>query len=283
MGVIAVRIITDSTCDLSKEDIARLDIQAIPLTVQFSGISYLDGIDLTNGQFYDKLDCCKELPTTSQILPQTFIDAFHPHLDAGDDVVGIFISGEISGTCNSARIAKEELASDRLFIVDSRSATMSLALLVSEAAKHRDAGFSAAQIAEHIASLAKKVRFLAAVNTLKYLRMGGRVSAATAVIGEVLGVKPIVSMIDGTVQSIGKARGMPAAIKAILQDVLDDLPDLRYGVAFSHSCAPELAGKAIACLKEPLHLADWLTCSISSVIGTYAGRGAVGFAYIAKC
>lgn len=282
MGAIAVRIITDSTCDLSPEDRVRLDVQVIPLTVQFAGVSYLDGLEITSEQFFDKLDCCEELPTTSQVMPQTFIDAFQQHLDAGDEVVGIFLSGEISGTCNSARIAKEALESDRIFVIDSRSVTMSLALLVSEAAKLRSQGFSAAQIAEHITALTKKVRFLAVLNTLKYAYMGGRISKTAAIVGEALGMKPIVSIIDGVAHTVGKARGMQAALKTILQDALEDLPDLKYGIAFAHSCAPELMEKAIAYLKEPLRLADWLTCNISSVIGTYVGRRAVGFAYIAR-
>jgi DegV family protein with EDD domain len=158
---------------------------------------------------------------------------------------------------------------------------MSLALLLWEAAKHRDAGFSAKQIVEHITMLAKKVRFLAAVNTLKYLRKGGRVSATTAVMGELLGMKPIVSMINGTVHSVGKARGMPAALKTILHKALDDLPDLRYSAVFAHSCASELLETAVEYLKDPLKLGDWMVCSIGSIIGTYAGRGAVGLADIA--
>ena len=282
MSAIAIRIITDSTCDLSREDQEKLGIQVIPLTVHFSGESYLDGIDLTNEQFYDKLEKSEHLPTTSQVPPERFINAFQAHLDAGDEVVGIFISSEISGTYNSACVAKNTLASDRLHIVDSRIAAMGLALLVSEATKHRDAGFTAEEIAGHVVTLSKKVRFFGAVNTLKYLRKGGRVSATTVVIGEALGMKPIVSMINGKVQSIGKARGMQAALRAILKDVLADLPDLRYGVALAHSCAPELLDKAIACWKEPLGFTNWLVCNIGSVIGTYAGRGIVALAYIAK-
>jgi len=279
---IAIRLFTDSTCDLSRDDQTRLAIQVIPLTVHFSEKSYLDGLEITNEQFYDKLDHSAVLPTTSQVPPQTFIDAFKTCLDAGDEIVGIFISSEISGTYHSACMAKETLATDRLHIIDSRSATMGLALLLSEAAKHRDAGFSAAQIAEHVTMLIKKLRFLVALNTLKYLRKGGRIPAATAIVGELLGMKPLVSTVDGLIHPTGNARGMPAAIKAILQKVSADLPDLRYGVVFAHSCAPELAEKAVACMKDPLKLVDWLTCSVGSVIGTYAGRGAVGFAYIAQ-
>ena len=281
MRAVAIRIFTDSTCDLSHEDQARLDIIVVPLTVHFKDESYLDGLEITNEQFYDMLDSSEELPTTSQVPPQMFVDAFKKYIDVGDEVVGIFISSEISGTYNSACIAKEILISERLHIVDSRSATMSLALLLWEAAKHRDAGFSAKQIVEHITMLTKKVRFLAAVNTLKYLRKGGRVSATTAVMGELLGMKPIVSMINGTVHSVGKARGMPAALKTILHKALDDLPDLRYSAVFAHSCASELLETAVEYLKDPLKLGDWMVCSIGSIIGTYAGRGAVGLAYIA--
>ena len=282
MDDIAIQIITDSTCDLSREDQERFGIHVVPLTVHFSGVSYLDGIDLTSEQFYEKLETSEKLPTTSQVTPETFTDVFRKHLGAGDEIVGIFVSGAISGTYNSACMAREALASDRLHIVDSRSATMSLALLVSEAVKHRDEGFTAAEVAAHVTALTKKVRFLAAANTLKYIRKGGRISATTVVIGEALGIKPIIAIIDGAAQAIDRARGMKTAVKTILKHALADLPDLRYGVAFAHSCAPEILEKAIACLREPLELTHWLAVNIGSVIGTYAGKGIVGFAYIAR-
>ena len=281
MNVIAIRIFSDSTCDLSTEDQERLQIYIVPLTVNFSGTTYLDGIDITNEEFYDRLDTCEELPTTSQPSPQSFIDAFKGFLEAGDEIVGVFISSEISGTYNSACIAKQMLMTDKLHIIDSRGATVGLALLLSEAAGYRDAGFTAAQIVDHIVLLSKKIRFFAALNSLKYLRKGGRISATTAVVGEFLGVKPLVSIVDGKILMVGKARGMQKTLELMLQKVLTDLPDLHYPVAFTHSCTPELVRKAVESFKDPLKLVDWLTCGISSVIGTYAGRGSVGFAYIA--
>jgi len=282
VNAIAIRIFADSTCDLSPEDQERLDIITVPLIVDFSGTSYLDGIEITNEQFYEKLENCAELPTTSQISPQRFINAFKKYLDAGDEIVGIFISSEISGTYNSACIAKKMLESENLHIVDSRSATMSLALILSEAAKRREEGFSAKEIVEHVTMLSKKVRFFAAINTLKYLRKGGRISVTSAIVGELLGMKPIVSINNGAIHSVGKAKGLPEAIKEILQKVMADLPDLRYGVAFAHSCSLELVEKAIELMKGPLQFVDWLTCNIGSVIGTYVGRGGIGFAYIAQ-
>jgi len=281
---IAIRIITDSTCDLSREDQARLDVQILPLTVSFANDTYLDGIDLTNEEFYNLLDASDKLPTTAQVAPQAFYEAFKKYTGAGDEIVGIFISGKISGTYNSACTAKGMLGAEgkKVYVVDSRSASMSLALLLSEAAKLRDEGLPAAQIAEHVGTLTKKVRFLAAIHSLKYLRLGGRVSATTAVIGEILGMKPIVSMINGTVQSVGKARGTAAAIESILKKIMKDMPNLKHNIVFANSVCPDLLNKMIECFKKPLKLTEWLTVGIGSVIGTYSGRGVVGIAYIAR-
>ena len=277
----AIRIITDSTCDITREDQEHFNIKVIPLTVNFADASYEDGVGISNEDFYNKLDSCKVLPTTSSVAPQTFTTAFNECLDAGDEIVGIFISGDISGTYHAACMAKEALASDKIHLVDSRNTTLAMALLVFEAAKNRDEGMAAADIAEHIRSLTPKVRLMAMVNTLKYLHKGGRLSLASTVVGEVLGIKPITSVVDGKVAAIGKARGIPATFKTMLQKALDDLPDLNYGFIFGHICAPELLEKLIDYMKDPLQLTEWFTSNIGCIVGTHTGRGAVGFAYIA--
>ena len=277
----AVRIITDSTCDITREDQESMKIHVIPLTVNFPDASYADGVDITNEEFFDKLESCKTLPTTSSVAPQAFIEAFQEGLDAGDDIVGIFISGDISGTFQSACIAKDELNSDNIHLVDSRNTTAALALLVFEAVKNRDSGMSASEIAEHIDSLTPKVRLMAMVNTLKYLHKGGRLGFAPALLGEVIGLKPLTSVIDGKVAAIGKAIGIPAAFKLILQKVMEDLPDKKYTFAFGHACAPETFEKLIDFFKEPLQLTEWFTCNIGSIVGTHTGKGVVGFAYVA--
>jgi len=278
----AIRIITDSTCDIARENQERMKIKVVPLTVNFSDASYSDGVDITNEQFFEKLDTCKSLPTTSQVTPQAFVDVFQECLDDGDDVVGIFLSGDISGTFQAACMAKETLGSDKIHVVDSRNATLALALIVSEAVKSREAGSSAIEIAEMVKLLTPKVRLMAMMGTLKFLHKGGRLSLAQTVIGEALGVKPLASIIDGKVTAIGKARGIPAAFKLILQKIKDDLPDKRYGYTFAHACVPDLVEKLIDYLREPLQLTEWLSCNIGSIIGTHTGKGAVGFAYVAK-
>ena len=278
----AIRIVTDSTCDISAEDRKELDIHVVPLSVHFDDESYLDGVNITNQEFYEKLENSKNLPTTSQVSPGDFRDVFVRYLDAGDEVVGIFISGEISGTYQSAVIAKEMVGSDNVFIVDSRVASMGLALLVAEAVKYRDAGHTAAEITAHVKKLTKKVRFIAAINTLKYLRKGGRIKATTAVVGELMGIKPIVGMVNGSILLMDKAKGMSAAVKAMLKHVTADLPDLRYPVVFAHSEAPELLQKTMELFKDALKFKDRMVCNIGSVIGTYAGKGGIGFSYIAE-
>lgn len=282
MKIIAVQIITDSTCDLLPEDIARLGVTVVPLTVHFEDVSYQDGVDITKEQFYEKLEASAQLPSTSMVPPGEFVQAFEPFVAAGDEVFGLFISSDISGTYHSACIAKENFPEDKVFVLDSRSASLSLGLLVSEAVRFRDAGHSAADIANLMQPLIQKVRFFAAVNTLKYLRKGGRISATSAIVGEMLGIKPIVSIIDGTIHPVGKARGMASAIDHMLQEAKKNLPNLNYGVVIGHSAAPELRDKAIAAMKTPLKLTSWICCEVGATIGTYGGRGCVGLAYIAE-
>lgn len=282
MDIIAVRIITDSTCDLLPEDQARLGVHVIPLSVHFADADYQDGIDITRAEFYEKLEHAERLPTTSMIPPGAFNKAFRHYVDKGDEVVAILISSDISGTYHSACIAREGFAADSVFIIDSRSASLSLALLVSEAAKLRDEGYSASDLVRRMEALIQKIRFFAVVNTLKYLRKGGRVSATSAVVGELLGIKPIVSIIEGHVQPVGKARGMSAAIEYVLQELRRSLPNLSHSVVFGHSGAPELMEKAMARIKVPLGIQQWLCCEVGAVIGTYGGRGCVGIAYIAQ-
>lgn len=282
MKIIALQIITDSTCDLLPEDRARLGVTVVPLTIHFEDASYHDGVDITNEEFYQKLEVSSQLPTTSMVAPGEFIKAFETHIEAGDEVFGLFISSEISGTYHSACIAKENFPEDKIFVLDSRSASLSLGLLVSEAVKFRDAGHSAAEMSGLMQPLIQKVRFFAAVNTLKYLRKGGRISATSAIVGEMLAIKPIVSIIDGTIHPVGKARGMVAAIDHMLQELKKNLPNLNHNVVIGHSSAPELRDKAIAAMKASLNIQSWLCCEVGATIGTYGGRACVGLAYIAE-
>ncbi|MEL4106980.1 DegV family protein [Oscillospiraceae bacterium WX1] len=277
-----VRIITDSTSDLTQADGARLGVTIVPLTVHFGDESYIDGVNLSNRAFFDKLAVTDTLPTTSQVPPGEFTPLFQRYIDAGDDIVGIFISSELSGTCQSAAVARELVDCERIFVIDSRMATFGLALLVREAVKLRDAGKSASEIAGLISALVAKTRLFAVVDTLKYLRMSGRISNTTAFVGGLLGINPIITISNGKVESVGKARGLKAGLKIIADLMQQDLPDRSHLVAFGNSDAPAALKETIAYLSQRFDITDFVECDIGITVGTHVGPGAAGIAYIAK-
>lgn len=277
-----VRIVTDSTSDITQEEGAALNITIVPLTVHFGNESFVDGINLTKADFFEKLACADKLPTTSQVPPGEFSPIFHRFVEAGDEVVGIFISSELSGTYQSALAAREKDVQDKIYVIDSRSAAYSLALLVREAIRLRDAGKSAKEIDAAVRALVKRVRLMAVVDTLKYLRMGGRISNTTAFVGGLLGINPIISVTKGKVESIGKARGMKAGLKFIGDQLVSDPPDLNYLFAFGHTSAPKALREAVDYFTNIHGVVNYFEADIGITVGTHIGPGAVGIAYIAK-
>ncbi len=278
-----IELITDSTCDLSPELTARLGVRVLPLTVLFGEESFRDGVDISNAGFYDRLRAAQTLPTTAQVSPETFVDAFREVLDRGNQAVGIFISSAMSGTCQSAAIARDLLDSDDIFVVDSQTVTFSLGLLVTEAARLRDEGYTAAQLAQELTALREKLRLYAVVDTLKYLKMGGRISTATALVGGVLGITPIITIANGLVESIGKTRGRKAGVQWIRNRVAGEEVDLSRSISFGHSdCTEALEAVTGA-------FADWSAqapavypCDIGAVVGTHVGPGAAGISFFIK-
>ena len=215
-----VRIITDGTSDMSLRRGAELNVDVIPMRVFFGEESFRDGVDITREEFFARLASSRELPTTSQLNPDDFLELFQKYADQGDQIVGIFVSAELSGTCQSACIARDMVEGGEIHIVDSRTATFALALLVEEAARLRDRGLSAADVAAGVEELARRTRLLAIVDTLTYLKRGGRISAATAAVGGLLGIKPIVGVDGrGTVEALGKARSIHAGLEWIARRI----------------------------------------------------------------
>lgn len=168
-----VRIITDGTSDMSVQRGRELGVDVIPMRVFFDQECFLDGVDITREEFFARLASSQELPTTSQLSPDDFLGLFRKYTAQGDQVVGIFVSTELSGTCQSACIAREMVEDGEIYIVDSRTVTFAMALLVEEAAHMRDQGLSAARIAAEVEKLAHRTRLLAVVDTLTYLKKGG--------------------------------------------------------------------------------------------------------------
>ena len=278
-----IQIVTDSTCDLDPADANALGIHIIPLTLCFGEHSYIDGITLDRETFYDMLSRTDRLPTTSQLNPMDILNAVSPLLENGDEVVGIFLSSRLSGTFQSASIAAAMAESSRFHLVDSLNVTFGLALLVRIACRLRDEGKNAAAIARTLERLKSRVRLIAVVDTLKYLQMGGRINAASAVMGNLLGINPLVGVVDGAVEAIGKARGKKSAFRHLLTLCGQEIPDERYPIYLGHTHAPEAMKEMQAMLTPFLkHPTDVFCAEIGPVIGTHVGPGAVGLAYIAK-
>lgn len=278
-----IEIITDSTSDISPALAEELDVRVLPLTVHFGEESFRDGLDISNVDFYARLRNAQTLPTTSQINPDVFVTAFQEVLDRGNQAVGIFVSAELSGTCQSAMIAKEMLDSDDVFVVDSRHVALSLALLVEEAVRLRNEGRTAAELVAELTTLREKLRLYAVVDTLKYLKMGGRISAATAVVGGVLGITPIIAVKDGKVESAGKTRGRKAGVQWIRERTNEEDADMTRPLFLGHTDCPE----ALETMEEGFsdltrQFSAVYTREIGAVVGTHAGPGAAGVAYFVK-
>ncbi len=280
----SVAIITDSTCDLPEKQVQALGITVLPLTVIIDGKEYLDGITMTAEEFYIRQAASKELPTTSQVTVDAFTNAFTQALAAGHEVVCITLSSKLSGTYQSAVIAKQGLTSDsdKIHLVDSQSVTLALALLVQHACRRRDEGTAAAALVAELEALIPKLRLYAMIDTLKYLQKGGRLSAASAVMGTMLGIKPIIHIEDGEVKVFHKARGAKAALSWIVQHVEQSNHDIAdKGASFGHSNAPE---QMQALIQEAGKLAgkNPIQCCIGAVVGTHAGPGCTGMAFFEK-
>ena len=277
----AVQIITDSTSDLTEQEQRELNVHMLHMRVIFEDGVYTDGVDITKEQFYEKQAQAKILPKTTQVNPQEYCDAFEPLLENGDEVVAIIMSSRLSGTFQSAQIAKDMAkGGERLHLVDSLNVTIGEGLLVREAVRMRDAGATGAQIAAALEELKHRVRFVAFIGTLKYLKMGGRISTSTAVLGTMLGISPVVAIVDGEVKSVGQVRGKQKILSYTLDFFREYPVDSRHCVVFGHSrCLETMEPYRDKCV-QALGIRDYAWDELGAVIGTHSGPGCYGVAYI---
>lgn len=277
----AIRIITDSTSDIPLDLQTKLGIEIVSLSVRFGDEEYLDGVNLSKEDFYKKLAHCEQLPTTAQVNPDKFVEVFSKYTNSGDEVIGIFISSKLSGTYQSAQIAKKILNSANIYLVDSLSATFGLALLVYEAIRMRDGGHSAAEIHSAVEKLTGRLKLYAIVDTLKYLKMGGRLSSSSALLGTILHIKPILAVEDGVIVPVDKKKGLKAAVECIAQKMTEEKPDARYQLVFGDSDAPDLTKMLKDAASVTLDIGNSQSVAIGAVVGTHTGPGCAGVAYIA--
>ena len=280
----AVRFVICSTADFPYDEAQEKNITFLPLQITF-GEEYLrDVLDISNREFYEKLIESDVLPKTSQIPPVEFEAAFRKIIEDGDEAIAITISDKLSGTAQSANIAAAEFPG-RVFTVNSRSACIGEQILIRYAMQLAEQGLCAADIAQKLEDTKGEVRLIALLDTLEYVKKGGRISAATAFAGGLLSIKPVVAIEDGEVKIIGKARGSKQG-----NNLLREMVKKSGGIDFSRpfmlaysGLSDNLLQKYIADSKELWegHADDISICTIGSTIGTYAGPGAVALAYFA--
>lgn len=278
----ALRIVTDSTADIPLTDQQALNIDILPLKVFFGEEEYIDGVTLTQEEFYQKLSTVEELPKTAQIQPREFEKLFQSYLDAGDEIVCIHLSSKLSGTVQSANIAKTKYKDAPIYIIDSGSVTLSLHVMVRLAIRLRDQGLSAKEIAQQLEASKEKIRLYAVIDDIKYLKMGGRLSGASAFVASVLGIKPLVEIRDGEVVPFGKVRGLANAYRALIEKTMEDGVDESLPFAFGYSLTKERAKELEIAFGDCLSRKTDLMVSIGCVVGTHAGPGCTGIAFFKK-
>lgn len=276
------RIIVDSTADLLAEYKSRVTV--IPLTVNFDEEEFLDGVTIDYKTFYEKLVESDVLPTTSQANPDVFMREFEKVKEAGESAVVITLSSKLSGTYQSAVIASEDY--DNIHIVDGDSAAIGSGILVERALQLLEEGFDAKQIAEKLEEEKKKIVIVALVDTLEYLKKGGRISKTVALAGTVLNIKPVISLVNGEINMLGKARGSKMGNNLLVQEI-----ENAGGVDFNKPVLLGYTGLSDALLQkyiedskhiweEGLEAVRYTT--IGSVIGTHVGPGAIAVSFFKK-
>ena len=278
----SVRIVIDSTCDIPANLKSRFAI--VPLTVTFGSESYLDGVTIDHQRFYEMLVESDALPTTSQPSPDAFSRVFRQALRDCDEVVCLTVSSRLSGTCQSATIAAEDYEG-RVHVVDTLNVAIGEAILAQLALQLADSGMCAADIASRLLEERANVHLIAMLDTLEYLKRGGRISRAAAFTGGLLSIKPVIEIRDGEIGILGKARGSRQGNNLLVKEI-----QTAGGVDFSKPLLLGFTGLSDALLRKYIedscelwqgHVTELPCAHIGSVVGTHAGPGAVAVAFFA--
>ena len=278
-----IRIVIDSTSDVTDEIIKKYNLKVVPLTVNFEKESYLDKIELSTKEFFEKLAAADKLPTTTLVSPGAFVEAFSEILLEGDQVLGLFLASEFSGTYDSARMAKDMIGSGDIHIIDTRSVCLGSFALILEAIELVEQNKAIEDIVEILEKLREKIIAVAALDTLKYLEKGGRLSKGQAVVGSLLNVKPIIAIVDGKIQVIEKIRGKNKAVKWFDEWIEKNNYDLSdKTVLLFHGRAYEQLKLLRETIEEKYKIKNIIEQEIGAVIGTHAGPGVLGIGFLNK-
>ncbi len=272
------KIVIDSTIDLKCE--IKETLTKVPLTVHFGDEEYIDGVTITHNEFYNKLVTSQDLPTTSQATPSDFEKVFEKE----ENIVAITLSSSLSGTYQSAVIASDNR--NDIYVVDSQSASIGAGILTELAVDLSNQGKSAGEISEILKKERENICIVAMVDTLEYLKRGGRISKAVAFAGSMLSIKPIIALINGEIKILGKSRGQKQGNALIISEI-----EKMGGIDFSRPFILGYTGENDSLLKQFINETEsvWkntntplVISQVGSVIGTHAGPGAVAVAFFKK-
>lgn len=281
----AVRIVTDSASDISQEKAKEWNITVLPLRVRFGEEEFLDGVTLSGTDFYKKLVETDEIPKTSQITPFEYSEEFRKADECGDELIYFCLSSGVSGSYESACMAAAEF-SENIHVVDTKQFCISEYVIVQRAVQLRDQGLNAGQIIEVITPEIEKAHVIAVFDTLEYLKLGGRISSVAAFAGGVLMIKPVITIEDGKVRVIGKARGSRNGHNMLMEFIKKT-----GGIDYDKPTCLAYSGFSDEMLKKYVEDSkslyegheDSIQYAIAgATIGTYAGPGAIAFAYFEK-
>lgn len=276
----SVRIVVDSTADMPEDVLAKVSV--VPLTVHFGEQEYIDGVTIHHKQFYEMLVETDVLPTTSQPSPEAFAQVFRQASEAGEQVVALTVSSKLSGTCQSAMIAAADFPGS-VWVVDTKTVAIGCGILAELAVRLKEEGLSAVEIVARLEEEREKIRVIALLDTLEYLKKGGRISKTVAFAGGLLSIKPVVTIQDGEINILGKARGSKQGNNLLVTEI-----QKAGGVDFTKPLMLGYTGLSDALLEKYVLDSGALweghgdcirSTPICSVIGTHAGPGAIAVAF----
>jgi DegV family protein with EDD domain len=275
-----IRIITDSTCEAPDALLHHPAVSVVPLSVVFGQTALRDGIDITREEFWRRLPTADPLPSTSQVTPADFLALFQQFTAAGDEIVAVTISAKLSGTYDSAISARKSLPTAPIDVIDSRSTSVGLGLMLQEAVTMADAGASRDEIVAKLARMREQIHIIFVVETLEYLQRGGRIGKAQAFVGTLLKFKPLLAIVDGEIVPVTRVRSRAKALEAMQETLLQQVPQRgpQVCLALTQAMAPEDAKTVGAALATSFGTSQIFTAALGPVLGVHVGPGTIGAA-----
>lgn len=277
-----IQIVTDSASDITLKQAEEMNVQIVPLTILFEDGVCPQETDEDFQIFYEKLIKENGLPKTSQPTPNKYLEIFRLAKEVGDEVLVITLSGGLSGTVQSAKLAKDLAEYERIEIIDSKQAILTQRMLVEYAVKLRDEGKTLDEITALVLKQREKLTVFGMLDTLTYLKKGGRIPASMALLGNLLRIKPVIILKDSVLEQLGKARGRRDGLKMLCTQMEEAEIDLDFPVYFGYTLDPEPTKQFQMEMEQKFQLKNTKLYPVGGVIGTHVGPNCVAVAFAVK-